>query len=253
MQASFVLTVAESKRLIAKGVAKLPQVEQALDQGIVAVAKGTTNSYIVEELLGQRMDKTAYVTGRTLPARDETAASRFASQPAPDVVLVNGQMRAGVTVIETVKEMKAGDVFIKGANALHPSRKLAGILIGDPTGGTIGAVLGSIIAKKITLVIPVGLEKLVSGDLSETAQRLSAPEQEKANGIPSLWPVEGTIITEIEALEILAGVKAYQLAAGGVGGAEGSVRLVVEGTLQQVNAAVELVDTIHGEPPFLSR
>ena len=49
-----VLTVAESKRLIAKGVAGHPDVLTALSRGIVVVCKGTTNAYVVEELLGDR-------------------------------------------------------------------------------------------------------------------------------------------------------------------------------------------------------
>ena len=47
MKKQFVLTVAESKRLIAKGVAALPQVQRAMKEGIVAVAPGTTNGYVL--------------------------------------------------------------------------------------------------------------------------------------------------------------------------------------------------------------
>ena len=54
-----VLTVSESKRLIAKGVANLDIVKKALERGMIAIAKGTTNGYVVEELLNKRIDKTA--------------------------------------------------------------------------------------------------------------------------------------------------------------------------------------------------
>ena len=71
MQMSCVLTVSESKALIAKGVAKLDYVQKALKGGIVAVAKGTTNSYVVEEILGKDIHKPDYCTGVTMPAKGE--------------------------------------------------------------------------------------------------------------------------------------------------------------------------------------
>ncbi|MFN3422082.1 MAG: hypothetical protein ACK40X_10210 [Armatimonadota bacterium] len=76
-------------------------------------------------------------------------------------MLKNGEPVEGLTVIEAVKQMKRGDVFIKGANALDYKRKVAGILVGHPEGGTIGATTGTVIARRIEFVIPVGLEKQV--------------------------------------------------------------------------------------------
>ena len=53
MKRQVVLTVAESKRLIAKGVAALPEVMQAMEERTVVVATGTTNAYVLEELWGK--------------------------------------------------------------------------------------------------------------------------------------------------------------------------------------------------------
>ncbi len=53
MRLNIVLTVSESKRLIAKGVAKLEFVQKARQEGTVAIAKGSTNGYVVEEILGK--------------------------------------------------------------------------------------------------------------------------------------------------------------------------------------------------------
>ena len=44
MKKQTVLTVAESKRLIAKGVAALPEIQNAMQEGMVVVATGTTNA-----------------------------------------------------------------------------------------------------------------------------------------------------------------------------------------------------------------
>ncbi len=85
-KASVVLTVAESKRLIAKGVVALPSVQRALKDGMIAVAKGTTNAYIVEELLGKPIDKPAYTIGVTLPQK-MMHTTGFREQKLPNVVL----------------------------------------------------------------------------------------------------------------------------------------------------------------------
>ena len=46
-----VLTVAASKRLIARAVAAHPAVQTALRSGTIVIIAGTTNGYIAEELL----------------------------------------------------------------------------------------------------------------------------------------------------------------------------------------------------------
>jgi hypothetical protein len=123
---------------------------------------------------------------------------------------------------------------------------MAGVLIAGGTGGTVGAVLGTIIGKKITLVIPIGLEKLVYEDMNELHMLTMDPDSDG----PAIWPITGIIFTEIEALEILCGVQATLISAGGVAGAEGSVRLLIEGIDEDIEAAVELVKSIKGEPRY---
>ena len=55
---------------------------------------------------------------------------------------------------------------------------------------------------------------------------------------------------EIEALELLCGVDAYAVAAGGIAGAEGGLRLLLDGDADAVREAVALVEGIQGEPPL---
>ncbi|NLF17032.1 MAG: hypothetical protein GX595_07220, partial [Lentisphaerae bacterium] len=52
------LTVSESKRLIARGVAQCDAVQRARDRGVIAIGSGTTNAYVIEELTGSPIDKT---------------------------------------------------------------------------------------------------------------------------------------------------------------------------------------------------
>ncbi len=238
--------MSESKRLIAMGVAAMPEVKRAMEVGMVVVATGTTNAYVLEELWGKRIDKRRYRSGITTPKPPERHPEPQ-EESIPDVVFRRGEVASELDRYNAVEEMGQGDVYLKGANALDYLGGKAGVLIGSSTGGTVGAVIGSIIGKKIHLIIPIGLEKLIYGDI-DGLQWLAS--QEDSAG-PSLWPLTGTIITEIEALQLLTGVDAHLYAAGGIAGAEGAVRLLLDGTDEKVKAALELVVSIKGEPRYL--
>ena len=60
--------------------------------------------------------------------------------------------------------------------------------------------------------------------------------------------LDGAMGTEIQALGVLAGVKATHVGSGGVGGSEGAVVLSIEGEESHVEKAFELVKSIKGEP-----
>lgn len=247
MRSSIVLTVAESKRLIAKGVARLGVVRSAMRSGLVSVTTGTTNSYVAEELMCESIERAAYVTGITLPMKD---VSRPKLEPIPDIIFQDGKPTHEFDRFSVAKAMQPGDVIIKGANALNYEKGVAGILIGHPQGGTIGGTLGSIVGRRVNLVIPVGLEKNIGMDIEKVAIILHETE-EYMTDVPKLWPIRGNIVTEIEALYTLTGVSAMQIASGGVGGAEGSIRLLLEGSKQVLDDTLSLLDdSIFGEPPF---
>jgi len=246
MKRQVVLTVAESKRLIAKGVAALPQVQSAMEAGMVVVATGTTNAYVLQEMWGKNFDLRRYRSGMTTPKEPEKKNEPM-DERIPDIIFKNGEVDENLNRYNAVEHMKKGDIYIKGANALNYINNMAGVLIGSSTGGTVGAVLGSIIGKKIELIIPIGLEKLVVDDMYELSWIASQLDSEG----PSLWPISGTIITEIEALGVLTGVDAYLYSAGGVAGAEGAVRLLLDGTDEDVQTALDLIESIQGEPKYL--
>lgn len=49
-------------------------------------------------------------------------------------------------------------------------------------------------------------------------------------GMPvGLLPINGIVVTELEAVKILSGAGAVQIGAGGIMGAEGAITIVVEG------------------------
>jgi hypothetical protein len=259
VQSGAILTVADSKRLIGKGVAQMPIVKNALTNGMVIIIKGTTNAYVAEEITGQKPSHAAFVTGRIEPEKGAKVLPTVAA--VPHLVLVKGKS-VDLSLPDAAKKLKEGDVVIKGANALDYKNKLAAVNILDPSGGTTGITMPFIVARKAHLVIPVGLEKLVAGDLvdltlktREPLETLHAPAgQSKApfpgDVLPAMWLLTGEIVTELEAIKILTGATAFQNSAGGISGAEGAVWLTFRGTRDQVKKALELANSIQGEPPY---
>lgn len=239
------LTVSESKRLIARALARSEFLRRTMEEGTLAIGSGTTNGYLVEEITGERLEKHRFVTGKTLPAGYSGPAFAYA---LPDLVIRKGE-RLAIKAVEALEDMGPGDVYVKGVNALNYERGQAAVLIGHPTGGGVGAALGRIVARRIGYLHPVGLEKNTPGDLHEAARRLNAETEGRG---PTLWVVPGRIYTEIEALSDAAGVEAVPSGSGGVGGAEGAVWLALFGDAGSLERAEAIIDSVRGEPPFVA-
>jgi hypothetical protein len=232
----------------------MPVVKNALENGTIIIIKGTTTRYAAEEITGQKIVPAEYVTGRLLPKQPELLPK---GKSINNVVLDKGKL-LDIPLPEAVKMLKPGDVVMKGANALDYKNKLAAgnIMVGPhlgfvpgPDGGTTGITMPFIVARKVHLVIPVGLEKLVAGDLVDLTLKMREPV-ESLNVLPSMWLLTGEIVTELEAIKILTGATAFQANAGGVGGAEGGSWFVFRGTRDQVTKALELAKSVKGEPPY---
>jgi len=251
------LKPAESKRLIAKAVVKLPQVQKALKEGRIIVSMGTTDAFVAEELLGEPVSKYNYAAGYIADELENTDEDerilpymwnkgKIVHVPTEEIYL-QGPTRG------LLMQFGRGDVFIKGANAVDPYGNAA-VLTGNNTGGTCGGHMGVLWARGAHVIVPVGLEKMIPSVIA--ASRVCGIEKlQYATGQKvGLWPiVNGTVITEIQAFQILCGVKATHVASGGIGGGEGSVVLVVEGTDEQVAKTFEYIKTIKGEEPVRVR
>jgi hypothetical protein len=251
------LKPAESKRLIAKAVVKLPIVQNALKNGRIIVSMGTTDAFVAEELLGQPVSKYNYAAGfvaNELENTDEEERilpymwnkGKVVNVPTEEIYL-QGPTRG------LLMQFGQGDVFVKGANAVDAYGNAA-VLTGNNTGGTCGGHMGVLWARGAHVIVPVGLEKLVPSVVMASRkcgiERLKYSTGQKVG----LWPiVNGTVITEIQALQILCGVKATHVASGGIGGGEGSVVLVVEGPDEIVSKTFEFIATIKGEEPVRIR
>ncbi|NMB25920.1 MAG: hypothetical protein GX986_10360 [Firmicutes bacterium] len=246
VKALFSLTVAEGKRLIGKAVAALPIVQHARARGRLIIATGTTNGYVAEEILGQPVAIPRYTAGIVTGGKYTVTDSETRLTP---ICFENGQQsfRAWPEILE---DFTGDDVFIKGANAIDLSG-MAGVLVGSPNGGTCGVAFGALYARGSHLIVPASREKLVPC-VNAAIQALGIHAFDESLGMPcGMIPAVGAkVISEVEALSILCDVEAVQVSAGGVGGSEGSVGLVINGTEAKVTAAMELIRGIKGEPPI---
>lgn len=243
------LTPAAGKRLIAKAVCALTGIKRALAQHTVVIIAGTTNRYVAQEIfayLGKRdiPDLRHFYRGITVMPSEKAPEN-----PAPfrgDVVIERGTIVKGQTIFDVAPRLRKGDVIIKGANAVDAAHRTAGILIRSANMGTSAPALEAFIGRQVGLVMPVGLEKRVTGDIGEISAKLN---MSSSSGLRML-PVNGTILTELEAVEILSGAEAELAAAGGVGGAEGGCWIAVTGTEVQLETAVRLLKPLVTEPVF---
>ncbi len=247
--AEVVLTVAEGKRLIARAVAQHPLVKQALQSGRVVICRGSTTAYVAEELLGRKIRKDHFILGRTLPASFQKPEGLFDGS-ITEILLERGQPVQVESLAQALENIQAGDVIIKGANALDWQNRLAAHLIGHPDGGTLGLILGKVHGRGAHLIIPVGLEKQLPMPILDVARQIADTHSDTS--LPRFWVTTGIIITEIEAIEILSGARAIPVGSGGICGAEGACRLRILGTTDQVDRALQHVQAIQGEPDYLS-
>jgi hypothetical protein len=250
----FVLTPAAGKRLIGKAISVHPEVKHVLKSGTLVIVAGTTNSFVVEEIFkntGETGDfeRTRFFRGITLPpSYTISKTGRLPDETGfpGDVIIKDGIWLRGKTIFDVLDDLKEGDIILKGANALDLNRKRAAVLVGHPRGGTIVAALQAMIGRRVRLIVPIGLEKRIAGDIDTLAARLNAP------GVTGhrLLPIPGEVFTEIDGISSLTGAHCELFAGGGICGAEGSIYLAIDGTETKEKAAVKLLQSIDKEPVF---
>ncbi|QHI70614.1 hypothetical protein [Tichowtungia aerotolerans] len=240
------LTVSEGKRLIAKGLAHYAPVVEKLQQGTIIICRGSSNTYVAEELLRTNLTPGAFLTGRIQPA---VATPFKVDEPLGEIVLKNGGWQPEMKYLDGLRSMQSDDIIFKGANLVNYSDRTAAVCVGHPTGGTMGMFLPFVEEQGLRLIIPVGLEKQTSQNLVELEEK-SRSDHELNKKVPWLKVLPGEIFTEIEAIQQFADVDVYQIASGGISGAEGAVTLAIKGTPSEVKKALNAVQAVYGESVF---
>jgi hypothetical protein len=246
MSALVILNPSESRRLLAKATVALPEVQNAWKSGTIIIARGITNAYVTEELFKISLEPKA---GQTAGLIGNGIADNHAGPPVCTWhVIRNGKPVENAD--STVEILKFGpeDVLIKGGNAVDP-QGTAGIWVSGSKGGTIGMCWPVMTPRGSHLIQAIGLEKLVPS-VAEAAAHSGIHHFKYSMGLPGrIVPVTTSkVVTEIQAFAVLAGVKAYHLASGGVGGSEGCVALAIEGEEEKVEKAFTIAKSIKGEP-----
>lgn len=226
------ITPEQGKRLIAKALCKDGRLLRAATEHTLVIVAGTTNGYVAEALLGALglgvPDRSDFFRGIFRPA----GAGPAKMNPERDVVLRKGRWEKGLTIFDVEAELGQGDLILKGGNALHVSDRQVGVLIGNPTFGTLGAIYRAVMGRRAGLLLPIGLEKRVDLPIAELSAFAGG---EEAQGL-RLCQAPGRAYCELDALES-CGVRACLLAGGGVDGYEGGMLLGLEGDAASLEAA----------------
>ena len=236
----------EGKRLIAKGVLALPEVQRVLNKGWFIVSRGITPSYILEELTEQNYDTANCTAGIVTNGRMASVLEEDRQGPW---VFKDGKLNETPAPV-ALDDFTAKDISIKGANALDMEGNI-GVFAADKAGGTVGGIWPTLTARGAHWIAPVSLDRLIPS-VVEAAKHCGNHLWDYTMGqAAGFMPVvNATVVTEIQALEILTGVTAVHVGSGGVAGSEGAVILALEGEKEIVLEAFELVESIKGEPQF---
>jgi len=247
MQSLFTLTPAESKRLIGKGIAALPEIQHAKKNGYLLVGRGSTNAYILEELLGKKIKKEGYVAGQVIKGVLCVLGAEERTQP---VTFHKGEPLA-VEPGAVLDKLGPGDILLKGGNALDGDGNV-GVCMASPTGGTMGQFYMAMKARGLEIIYPIGLEKMIPS-VEAAAQFGGTQSLGKTIGtrVGMACVADGRVFTELDAVEALFEIYAVHFASGGWAAPEGCVTIAVEGPDAKVNKCLKFVEQkIKGEPPL---
>jgi hypothetical protein len=246
MKAAFTLIPAESRRLIAKAVVEMKEIKSAMESAYVILNGGTSNGYIAQELFGLTDLKPETFTAGTNTHRLLCITDAGKRTPFP-IIYYMGE-KSTKTLKEALEDFHRETVLIKGANAVDPNGNAAVIAAGFD-GGTMGATLGTAVSQGLKYIVPVGLEKLVPSVDSCTAYTGAKTFDYTIGADFGMFCIpNAVVVTEIEALKILADVEAIHVASGGIGESAGSVVLIIHGEEENVKKAISIVESIKGEP-----
>lgn len=233
------LTVEESKELIARSILFHPSYKHSQKKGSVLLKGGTTVSRISENLLGFPLRICGRITERG-------TVSLCKSSSAPHSVLINNNSWENIDddIIAKTASLGTDDLIICSANAFDNNGRAA-LMAGSVGGGNIGKSLSSWYTEGVKILIPVGIEKMIPGDLNETISKTSRKGIDFSNGMSvGLMPIIGEIFTEVEAFKLLGNVDVYVIGAGGLYEAKGSSVFQIEGKVEDIDKIISFVKGI---------
>jgi hypothetical protein len=233
------LTVEESKELIAKNILNHPKFKQAYESGCLVLKGGTTVSRISENVTGISLRICGRITERG------TVSSSINSK-APHTLIYSQGLVENIDeeLVKRFSQLDQSALIVCSANAIDIHGH-AVLMAGSNGGGTIGQSISSWQTEGADLLIPVGLEKLVPGNLKESVSFASRKNVDFSNGMSvGLMPLYGELFTEIEAFELMGDVSVHVIGSGGLLGAKGSKTFQIKGDDAAIDRILDLVSLI---------
>ncbi len=241
--AQFTLTVNEGKWFIAEALCRQQFVKDALDNGKIVIKGGTTTSCIAEILAGEK----SRICGR-ITARGAVGALENGNG-AHTLLLHNGNIsNIDADIDERLMELSDGDVVFIGANLIDVCGNAA-MMAGSPAGGSFGRASSALMTEGARVIITAGLEKLTMGIIKDAIRKSRRKSVDYSMGMScGLFPIEGEIVTEIEAAMLLGKVDVNVIGRGGIQGAEGATVLQIEGDDDEVMKVLGIVKQVKDRP-----
>ncbi len=241
------LNVEEGKQLIALGTCEHPLFKKAVSGGKILLKGGTTVSRIAEMVAGIPLRICGRITGRG------TVSDLNPTRQPHSIIVERGKwVNADEDTVGLISGLGPGDLIVCGANAFDAEGRAA-IMAGSQSGGDVGLSLSSWYTEGVDIIIPVGIEKMIPGNLDHIISKTGRKGKSLSWGMSvGLFPVKGEIITEIEAVKQLAAVECQAIGAGGLGEARGSVTMEVWGEDGEVDKIIQIVKSIKGSKEYIS-
>ena len=263
MLAEVVFTPTESKVLIARAIARSERIQNALKNGVLAFHPCTTGYTLFREITGRSNSGSVWVTGmivdkglcieaNTQVKKTDAEAGRGIGKALADpglyphtMVLYKGEEVTGWTIYDLMEKMGPGDVYVKGVNAVDINNKV-GVLLGSMAEGTIGKMIEARKTKGFEIMCPVGLEKLIPVSVEDAAKFIAQKKDYSMGQKVRLRPLDATVITEVDAIQMLGKVTAMPFAAGGLEAAGGSVCIAFKGEPEEVEKVIAVCESVKG-------
>ena len=240
MKKDVVLTPCQSKNLIAKAFFQSKYFSDCVkNKGRVIINRGTTNSYLVEEFTKKKIDKKRFTSGVVMPNGEYWIDNEKLKE-----IMIEKGIAKEIDFCEILDDLNPHDIIVKGANSINYAKSTAGIFIMHEKAGTVGNIVKAVYGKRVKLIVPVGLEKEVSFDLDEISQMMGEDDCDEKT--PRMFSVRCELFTEIEAVKVLTenSVEAYHIGTGGIMGAQGAVRLLLDGDKNKVEEICEFIQKL---------
>ena len=237
------LTVEESKELIAANILLHQKFQTAQASGTLVLKGGTTVSRISEKVTGIPLRICGRITERG-------TVSSHLNPDAPHTLLCHkGSVESiDANIVKRIQALESPALIVCSANAFDNFGHVV-LMAGSQGGGSVGQSMSDWNREGVEILIPVGLEKLVPGNLEDGMKAATREGVAFSNGMAvELMPLQGELFTEIEAFQQIGQVEVHLIGSGGLYGAKGSKTFLIQGEDDVVDRIIEQVKAIKSLP-----